>query len=1042
MKTKIRWQLAYLLPVVFVGATFLLNALSPMVSADTPVSSVINDQTGIWQDHDTITVGTTTFFDPKSDTSLDFTSQDPNISCSDAKLTKLFKKGIIVPDGITVNSKDLSHGTLTSAISATNNDCAETTISLTGAAQENNYFVWDSSTTIKSTDGLRVYTQQGDQFVEQTDKYSTGNGCQDSFTFASTDPSVIATATTATLTMRTDGKKLGILDINTAGYPSSVTGPIIAASKNAQLVSGCYEASATVQIVAQGDTNPHGAIGADSADGSTSPSCESSGFSLEFIMCPIINGLIDAIDGIYGDVIHPLLVTKPVSLDNSCPSTAKDPCYLYNIWSNFRIYGDIFLVIGLLVVVFGQSIGGGMIDAYTVKKVLPRILIAAVLINLSIYIVALAVDLTNVIGGGIQTLLSYPFSNADAFHLTLNGGASATLGLGTLVTGGAGVLGIWALVSGGAAFAVPLIMFLLLFVLMPAFLIMLTILGTVIVRQGLIILLVVTSPVAFALYCLPNTEQYFKKWWDLLYRTLLVYPIIAVIFSISNILSVTISDASKAEGGFLATIAQLIAIIALLVPLFLIPFAFKLAGGVLSRIHEVATQMHKRGQETVKGNANDPRSLRNRTRYNMRSAANDRRSVGVGKLAAKTLVDGGAKTALGRSTYGMAAKLANYGNLQAERAHLYKEQEELVSAQYSMGDDSNIRAMWALQYKGSDDAATGRKNGGWYSPYVGGDGKFKEWNAVDVQKAHDIVRRDPSKLQAYAKYELSKAADDGQAAAFQQRFVDLSNDFGWDSGQANSVWAGVKFAHQNARKELKYTALKGDKGALSFGETDHFGLSRELADGVTKGAFAGFRESTARSSLEGYQAAHSRLTTPGFYTSNDNLKAVKNKDGTDKLDATGNVIRKPAYNMDQDKATRTNYENLASHLETSLFGFSQGGNVQSEGQRQAMAQAAAASAAPGETPEAQGFGLGAGANPEAAWKDFVGAVKNNRQTPTANASGGTPVSPPGAPVGPSRLPTNSSAGSSFGTAPQQPPQIITPDDPDFNVPPDSRRGRL
>ncbi len=34
-----------------------------------------------------------------------------------------------------------------------------------------------------------------------------------------------------------------------------------------------------------------------------------------------------------------------------------------------------------------------LIDAYTVKKVLPRLLAAAILINLSIYIVALLVDL-------------------------------------------------------------------------------------------------------------------------------------------------------------------------------------------------------------------------------------------------------------------------------------------------------------------------------------------------------------------------------------------------------------------------------------------------------------------------------------------------------------------------------------------------------------------------------------------------------------------------------------------------------------------------
>ena len=51
----------------------------------------------------------------------------------------------------------------------------------------------------------------------------------------------------------------------------------------------------------------------------------------------------------------------------------------YSVWSNFRIYGNIILVIAMLVIVLAETIGGGLIDAYTVRKMLPRILVTRIL---------------------------------------------------------------------------------------------------------------------------------------------------------------------------------------------------------------------------------------------------------------------------------------------------------------------------------------------------------------------------------------------------------------------------------------------------------------------------------------------------------------------------------------------------------------------------------------------------------------------------------------------------------------------------------------
>ena len=56
----------------------------------------------------------------------------------------------------------------------------------------------------------------------------------------------------------------------------------------------------------------------------------------------------------------------------------------------------------------------GVIEAYTAKKVLPRLLIGAALINLSFYIVIAFVDIMNIVGLGIYSLMSSTVTGEDS----------------------------------------------------------------------------------------------------------------------------------------------------------------------------------------------------------------------------------------------------------------------------------------------------------------------------------------------------------------------------------------------------------------------------------------------------------------------------------------------------------------------------------------------------------------------------------------------------------------------------------------------------
>ena len=61
------------------------------------------------------------------------------------------------------------------------------------------------------------------------------------------------------------------------------------------------------------------------------------------------------------------------------------------------------------------------LDAYAVRKAVPRILIAVIGINLSIYLCLAAVDITNVIGRGIAGLITTPFVKGGNYDFFVEG---------------------------------------------------------------------------------------------------------------------------------------------------------------------------------------------------------------------------------------------------------------------------------------------------------------------------------------------------------------------------------------------------------------------------------------------------------------------------------------------------------------------------------------------------------------------------------------------------------------------------------------------
>jgi len=577
---------------------------------------------------------------------------------------------------------------------------------------------------------------------------------------------------------------------------------------------------------------------------------------MAWVLCPVFDMLSNGANEIFNNVVQPFLYTSPISTNASDPS--------FKTWSQFRIYGDVFLVLALLVTVIAQSIGGGLIDAYTVKKVLPRVLVTAILINLSVYIVAFMVDITNVIGKSLGAILTSPLQAAGTYHIS-PGSSAASLGVFAV-----GLLGLFLVAghftgffgalssgkAGGAEFGKSALILAGL-VLLPIFLAILAVFITLIVRKGLILFLIMISPVAFALYVLPNTEQYFKKWWDLLLEALMVYPIIVAIFAVADILAVTIlsangvgsSEITPDKQGNIAlgaghVFAVMTAFFIQFLPLLAIPFAFRMAGGTLSKLHEGVTAANGKlkqsgwyankrehaSQEYARHKATGNQEFYNRLHNAMGGNEAEGRRSWVGRRAGRFVGQRAKHYAqqTGRMSGDVSKALAELGEANNDAAlnagiygHSYNDAVQKLTAKY----EAEGMATAAAKAKAISGAQSWQATGlGWNSS-----GKTAAFRAaVDDGTVFSSMKEQEAAAAAVAGGDMNTLAREvGYAYAHNKSAGrhDLSDSYGSMLGRAQ----------RTARGQTISDAEYADATALGYEGTSNTDLSRDKGKSMQNG---------------------------------------------------------------------------------------------------------------------------------------------------------------------------------------------------------------
>jgi hypothetical protein len=294
--------------------------------------------------------------------------------------------------------------------------------------------------------------------------------------------------------------------------------------------------------------------------------------AITFLVCSVIDTGTAVVGGL-DDLIAQLL-----TIDTNDVFKDGDTNAYHIAWNSFRAFALGLIVVIALIMVVSQAMGLEIFDAYTIRKILPRLLISAVLISLSWDLLEFVVGLSNDAGNGIRGIIYAPFKDMAELGGSIGGGSLFAL---TLIGTGAALAFGW----------VGLLSFVI-----TGLLASLVAVAVLIVRKILIILIIMMAPFAIAGSILPNTRKLYEFWKGTLVALLVVFPIIMAFIAIGRVFSVVAFHAPGSQ-----TVNQLIAIVAYFAPYFLITTAFKMAGGVISTLGGLANDRTKGAFDRLKG---------------------------------------------------------------------------------------------------------------------------------------------------------------------------------------------------------------------------------------------------------------------------------------------------------------------------------------------------------------------------------------------------------------------------------------------------------
>ncbi|MBR3414919.1 hypothetical protein IKG73_02830 [Candidatus Saccharibacteria bacterium] len=510
------------------------------------------------------------------------------------------------------------------------------------------------------------------------------------------------------------------------------------------------------------DPNPNQS---EDAGGSTDPNDVCYGadgtLGMSWLVCPIATGLYDTLGSVYDVVENNFLkLDGPQLLGSDTRS----------VWNIFQTIANIVFVIFLLVVIFSQLTGFG-IDNYGIKKILPKLIICAILINLSFLIVQAAVDVSNIIGVSARNVFSNITPEVTHGATDASGAAVAT----TAIVG----LGI----TIGAFVWNPALLLSFLLGLLSCVVSVITLWVILMAREVGVVIIAILAPLAFACYLLPNTSRWLKSWWNVLKALLLLYPLAALLVGGSAFVSAIIANTANGDpettGGRIANnLMMLGAMLVRFLPFLMLPTLFKKS---LDAVGKLGTTIQGLGRNLTSGarksiagtNLYKDTSLRLSSGVKVDKEGNVKQTWG-GLIRRK--LPGVNRLTYRRDARSSAAYLKNQAEIdQARQLNAQDYAQARVINQQSALEDEQAKTQASLLRAGRMlDATTGRP--------IDYNDKTAVRNALVAEAHKDTKDQNMGRLRALYD-QLRSIGDDG--------IDEIAN--AWDSGQFNTASRGFEW---------------------------------------------------------------------------------------------------------------------------------------------------------------------------------------------------------------------------------------------------------
>jgi hypothetical protein len=494
--------------------------------------------------------------------------------------------------------------------------------------------------------------------------------------------------------------------------------------------------------------------GWDNAKAEDDNSCEAkNNTGVEWLVCGVLRAIDDTVNKINNEIEDQLNYKVAQNLSPQ----------VYQAWSIFRILASVILVIIMLVMILAQATGGGPFEAYTIRKLLPRLVIAIILIQVSWWMFRYLVVVVNDLGKGIGDILAAPFGGQD--KLSFDNLVGSLGGAGFAVTGAGAFL------SGVALILNPVGALLLAFFVILGVIIAL---GVLLFRQALITACIIFAPIALVLWILPGTSRYWKLWWENFSKALFLFPIIASMIVIGHIFAWIVAS----SGGTVGPLDVFAVVLGFFGPFYLLPKAFSWGGTAMKIASNNIDKGITKAASPVKGTLDD---MKGRSRWAQGRAARkaelDRRAkIGFAEGLGGTGVGGSVNRArlggIGRPRNERAIReaISRRGRQQAEAEEIKAAQEVL---QFEMSQAQDHDAFLR-------DVASGNNAGSWTDVYgnshrIDERGQRTEWERVAA--LGELARLGSrTNMQAISDAGSAAAAAGGREQELFKKFLDMNSD--------------------------------------------------------------------------------------------------------------------------------------------------------------------------------------------------------------------------------------------------------------------------